>query len=333
MTLISKIEDYSIKFEENQSIKAKNYVVSTLFNTSLFVMMSFVTKTINLIFNVLIARIITKESYGLATVYFNFIYLILLFFPRETLRKTCLKYCTDENEELENLKFQKCCHLIWLIIFFVLILSFPVAFIFIYFGGSGDSKVSEYKLHIFLFILAAMIELICEPAIIYLNIKIDKKYKLIAMSMSNYSRLILNYLLALVFGLDLWSFTLSRLISSFLFSIYIIYVGVFKFNLRLCIFVPDPTGMMEIINNQEINVHLISFIKGTSLKMILNYSERIVLSLFLQISDNSKAEYTFVVENFSTFVRYIIEPAEENLYNLINKIKHYKDLTVIPSKG
>ena len=35
--------------EDNHSTKAKHYVVSTLFNTSLFVMMSVITKVINLI--------------------------------------------------------------------------------------------------------------------------------------------------------------------------------------------------------------------------------------------------------------------------------------------
>jgi hypothetical protein len=93
--------------EESVIVKTKKYVMSTLFNTSLFVMMSFVTKAINLIFTILIARIISKESYGLTTVYFNFIFSLLLYFPRETLRKTCLKFCPDDDESKENLKFKQ----------------------------------------------------------------------------------------------------------------------------------------------------------------------------------------------------------------------------------
>ena len=326
-------EKREVKIEDSQSHKAKDYVVSTLFNTSLFVMMSFVTKGINLVFNVLIARIITKESYGLATVYFNFIFLLLLYFPRETMRKTCLKFCPDENEEIENFKFRHACHLIWLMNFLVLVCSIPISLVFIFFAGSGSSRVSEYKIHIFIFVLSAMIELVAEPAIIYLNVKIDKKYRLIGMTIANYSRLILNYLLAYFFGFDLWSFTLSRLLASIIFAVYIIYVGIVIFKMHYTAFMPDYQGIVGITKHTEIKSLLSSFIKGTSLKMILNYSERIVLSFFLQISDSAKAEYAFVVENFSTFIRFIIEPAEENFYNLINKIKNYKDLTVIPSTG
>lgn len=315
------------------SDKAKNYVVSTLFNTSLFVMMSFVTKVINLIFHVLIARIISKESYGLATVYFNFIFLILLYFPRETLRKTCLKFCPDDNEDLENIKFKKACHLIWLINFGVLFCSVPISIIFIIFGGSNQSGLSEYKIHIFLYVMAAMLELIGEPAVIYLNIKIDKQYRLISMTLANYTRLTLNYGLALYFGMDLWSFTLARFISASVFLVYILYVGISVYSLPYEVFIPNIPEIINVAKNDELKSILNSFVKGTTLKMILNYAERLVLSFFLNISDSSKAEYTFVVENFATFIRFIIEPAEENFYNLINKIKHYKDLTVIPSTG
>jgi O-antigen/teichoic acid export membrane protein len=293
--------------------------------------MSFITKAINLIFNVLIARIISKESYGLATVYLNFIFMLLLFFPRETLRKTCLKYCPDENEEIENSKFKEACNLIWLFNFGVCVLSIPIGLLFIFFGGDGDSDLSQYVFHIFIYIISALLELVVEPVLIFLNIKIDKQYRLIGMTITNYSRLLSNYLLALKFGLDLWSFTLSRLLSCLIFVGYMLYVALRVYKLPLDIFKPNFSGIRNIISNKEIFEILNTFVKGTSLKMVLNYSERIVLSFFLNISNADKAEYTFIVENFHTFIKYIIEPAEENFYNLINKIKHYKDLRVIPN--
>ncbi len=205
--------------------------------------------------------------------------------------------------------------------------------LFIFFGGSGDSKISEYKIHIFLYVIAAFLELIGEPAVIYMNIKIDKQYRLIAMTLTNYTRLIMNYLLALYFGMDLWSFTLSRLLSSVVFLTYVLYIGITVYSLPFSVFIPNIPEVLQIAKDQEIRGILNSFVKGTTLKMILNYAERIVLSFFLPISDSAKAEYTFIVENFATFIRFIIEPAEENFYNLINKIKHYKGLTVIPSSG
>jgi hypothetical protein len=328
-----KEEKQEVKVEDSQSFKAKDYVVSTLLNTSLFVMMSFVTKGINLAFNVLIARVISKESYGLTTVYFSFIFLLLTHFSRETLRKTCLKFCPNENEQIENFAFSHACHLIWLVNFIVFLSSVPICLVFIYFAGSDESRVSQYKIHIFIYVLSAMIELIAEPAVIYLNVKIDKKYRLIGMTMSNYSRLILTYIFAYFLNMDLWAFTLSRLVASSMFTLYIIYVGIVIFNMHYSAFIPNYRGILGITRHTEIKILLNSFTKGTMLKMVLNYSERIVLSFFLQISDSAKAEYTFVMDNFHTFIKYIIEPAEENFYNLINKIKHYKDLTIIPSTG
>lgn len=326
------ISENEKKFNKSENItqRTQSYILSTIHNTSLFVIMSVVTKILNLFFNVLIARIISKESYGLATVYFIFIYILILYFPRELLRKTCLKYCPDEREEKENEKFNEGCQLTWIINFLILLASFPIVFIFIKFGGgNGDSKnLAEYTMHLVLYVFSAFIELIAEPIVIYLNIKIDKTNRLIGMTLSHYVKLILNYYFAYAYGLDLWSFTLSRVFSSLFYLLYMLYVGLCIYQLKFVNLLPNLKKIILVLKNKELKGILLTFVQGTTLKLVLTYSEKIVLSFFLMTSDSDKAEYTFIAENYVTFIKYLIEPAEENFYNLINKIKNYKGLTV-----
>src|SRR5690606_13765891 len=44
---------------------------------------------------------------------------------------------------------------------------------------------------------------------------------------------------------------------------------------------------------------------------------------FLKLSDTDKAEYSFIVDNFAVITRQVLEPIEENFYNVVNKIKSY----------
>jgi O-antigen/teichoic acid export membrane protein len=301
--------------------------------------MSFVTKAINLIFNVLIARIISKESYGLATVYLGFIFIMLLHFPREVIRKTCQKFCPDKDEEIENKKYREACNLSWLLNFLVVICSIPIGLIFLHFGGNNLYK---YKTHLYLYLFAVFLELLSEPIVIYMNIKMQINHRLIAMTMSNYTRIISIYLLALIFDLDLWAFTIARLIASSIYLFYTFYLAFFTYHLTSEVLVPNPRKIYNLIKyttksqsevtgneyNSEIKEIFFTFTKSSSIKMILTYTERMVLSFVLQIDDTEKADYSFVIENFAIIVRYFIEPAQDNFFNLINKIKHYKGLAV-----
>jgi O-antigen/teichoic acid export membrane protein len=212
----------------DQSDKTHNYVKNSLFNTSLTIAASLVTKVLNLVFNVLIARIISKEAYGIAKVYLEFAFLLLMYFPRETIRKTAQKYCPDSDENKEKQKYEQSAQLSWFLSILFALISIPVYFSFIFFAGDN---LSEVKLHLFIYVLVANVELIAEPVIIYMNIKIDNSNKIIAQTVANYTRIISNYLFALLFGFDLWSFTLSRLLASSTYVSYILYVGITKFKL------------------------------------------------------------------------------------------------------
>ena len=66
------------------------------------------------------------------------------------------------------------------------------------------------------------------------NLKIDSKHKIFSMIITNYSKVISNFVYA-YFGLNLWSFSFSRLTASSLYCIYLLYISIFHFNLEgLC---------------------------------------------------------------------------------------------------
>jgi oligosaccharide translocation protein RFT1 len=310
-----------------KSVKAKSYILNTVTNTTLFVMMSVVTKIINLIFNILILRNVTKESYALATVYFGLIFVLLLYFPRETIRKTCIKYCPDENEVSENEKFIKACSMAWILNILVLAISAPLFLIFVMYGGES---LQNNKIHLLLFIFSALLELTAEPIIIYMNIKLDNNSRLIAMLIGNYTRIVTNYLYIILFDMQIWSFTLSRLTASFAFTCFMFYLALFKYKLGKDALLPNYKYMYEVYNYaEEMKALFRTFSKATFLRMVLNYTERLILSFFLTLNDVIKADYTFIVENFAILVKYFIEPAEENFFNLVNKLKNYKNITVL----
>ena len=102
--------------------KARTLIINTILSDSLNFLMTFISKVINVIFTILIARSVTKTSYGLATIYFSFIYIIITMFPSEVLRKTTSQYSHDKNEENENRKFQDSAQIAWIsnIIIFIL---------------------------------------------------------------------------------------------------------------------------------------------------------------------------------------------------------------------
>lgn len=311
--------------KEQEAIKAKDYVFKTIINTSMFVGVSILTKLINLIFNVLIARIIFKETFGLATVYLNFIYGIILFFPRETIRKTTQKYCPDKDEGVEFSKYKECCELTWVLNFLAFASSFPLFGIFMYYG---NESLKEHYVHLILYIACANVELFIEPIIIYMNLKIDSTNKLIATMAHNYSRVISNYFFAYMFGMQIWSFTLSRILATFVHVGYTYFIGIYYYGLSLSCLFPSIKGIKALKYSNDLRNLTNTFTKTNSLKLITHFAERIVLGFFLQLDDSDKAEYTFVVENFSTFLKFFVEPAEENFYNLVNKIKNYKNISI-----
>ena len=308
--------------KKTNSEEVNNLLSKTLKNTSSMFILSIITKIVTLLCNVIIVRNITKNSFGIVKIYFEFAFSLIIFFPSETIRKSAQKYIPDENKENEKKKYEIIVQLYSIIIFIMLIFSVILYFSFIYFGGEN---ISLKKTQLLIYILSALIELLSEPIIIYMNLYLENKQ--IAISIGNFSRVIFNVIFAAIFNLDIWSFTLSRIISSVFYSSFLIYKGIFiyKINYSKLIFTnykdiltKDKIDNIDVSSAREI---LYTFIKATGLKMILNYCEQIILSFVIKQSNEEKGEYSFIVENFSFIIRFLLEPIEETFYNLINKIK------------
>ena len=312
-----------MKEEKKTNPEEVNHLLSgTLKNTSSMFILSIITKIITLLCNVIIVRNITKNSFGIVKIYFEFAFSLIIFFPSETIRKSAQKYIPDENKENEKKKYEIIVQLYSIIILIMLLFSIILYFSFIYFGGEN---ISLNKTQLLIYILSSFIELLSEPIIIYMNLYLENKQ--IAISIGNFSRVIFNVIFAAIFKLDIWSFTLSRIISSIFYSSFLIYKGIFiyKINYSKLIFTnykdiltKDKIDNIDVSSAREI---LYTFIKATGLKMILNYCEQIILSFVIKESNEEKGEYSFIVENFSFIIRFLLEPIEETFYNLINKIK------------
>ena len=312
-----------MKEEKKTNSEEVNHLLSkTLKNTSSMFILSIITKIVTLLCNVIIVRNITKNSFGIVKIYFEFAFSLIIFFPSETIRKSAQKYIPDENKENEKKKYEIIVQLYSIIIFIMLIFSVILYFSFIYFGGEN---ISLKKTQLLIYILSALIELLSEPIIIYMNLYLENKQ--IAITIGNFSRVIFNVIFAAIFNLDIWSFTLSRIISSVFYSSFLIYKGIFIYKINYSklffgnfkeILTKDKIDNIDVSSAKEI---LYTFIKATGLKMILNYCEQIILSFVIKQSNEEKGEYSFIVENFSFIIRFLLEPIEETFYNLINKIK------------
>ena len=80
------------------------FVNKSLLNSFYTVISNLSSKIITFLFTVLLLRIVSKENYGISKTYFDIIYGLTLFFPRETIRKTSQKYSADPdlNKEMNN---------------------------------------------------------------------------------------------------------------------------------------------------------------------------------------------------------------------------------------
>ena len=297
----------------------------TIKNTSNTFVLSIITKVVNLSCNIIIMRNITKYSFGIVKIYFEFAFQLMCSFPREVIRKTAQKFIPDSDKEKEKKKYDIILTLYSLVILGMGTFAFFLFFAFLYFGGE---KLSKNKTQLLIYIISGFFELGAEPIIIYMNLNLENKQ--LAITIGNFGRVISNMLLAAGLNLDMWSFTLSRVIGSGLYSCYLYSLGIFKYKINLSkLFLPNLKQLLfsekidgiELAPAKEI---LFSFVKLTSLKMILTHCEKTILSFVLHQSDEEKAEYSFVIENFSFFTRFLLEPINDTFYNLINKVKNYK---------
>lgn len=309
-----------VDIKEQQQLQ-KAYISKSIWNTSSFLVASLLTKVINFTFNMLLLRIVSKETFGLAKIYLEFIFHILLFFPRETMRRCCQKYSSNSNLDEEHLKFVESAQLNWLFIFILSIVCIPLFFTFVYFADSLKSA----KIHLAIYVASALLELTMEPVILYMNLKLENKHKLFASTIPTYIRVILNYVFAVTLNLNIWSFTLSRIVSSMIFFLYLLYIGCFKYRLGVEVLLPNFKRFFHF--TIELKEIFFSFFQNSLLKMVLTNTEKTFLSFYSIFSEENKAEYSFVIENFHILVKFLLEPVEDNFFNLISKLKSYKTVS------
>ena len=174
--------------------------------------------------------------------------------------------------------------------------------------------------------ICALIELLCEPVILYMNLKVENKF--IPITVSSLTRIITNTIFAVFFKLDLWSFTLLRIIGSLVYLSYISYLGYFKYNINFRDFIPKDIGLLikgkikDEINVKYLRVVLFQFIRLNLLNLIIQNCEGLILSFAIKNSEEEKSDYSFVSQNFSLLLRFFIEPVTDGFYILVNKLKY-----------
>lgn len=300
------------------------------------IMMSLISKSIHIVFTILIARTISKHAYATANIYLSFIHFLIVNFPKDVLRPCATAFCHNKSDEIENRKYEDTCQLTWLINSFLFFFSISLFFIFI----RLSPELINYRIHIVIYIFSALMEISVEPIAIYLNVKIESRRKCFVMFFYDYSLLILLFFFAEYAHLDLWAFTLSRFCTSALYMCYMLILGLYKFNISRKALVPSGHRMKYLLklmlyknlkDDRELFDLLLSELSSWSLGIMLTISEKCVLSFFLICNENDKADYIFVKENFGFFFSHFLRPAAENFYNLLNKIKNYQELMLSSS--
>ena len=320
-------EDTDNNQEGNKTIN--NILSKTLKNTSSVFIISLISKIISFLCNIILVRYISKDSYGTAKIYLEFALSLVCFFPRETIRKTAQKFCPDKDTEKETKKYYLVCQVYSLIFIPMIAYCFLLFFGFIAFDSSGNMKIN--CLHLLIYIFSGMIELLAEHIIIYMNLHMENI--LIGITLGDFIRIISNVILVVIIKIDLGSFTFSRLLGSIFYLIYFLILGKFKYNLDFVKFIPKTFSFLlnkeekiiDGVNISPLKEVLFQFVKLSLLNMVLSNCENLILSFVLKNTNEEKGEYSFILENFSIITRLILKPIEDTFFNLINKLKNYKN--------
>lgn len=322
---------------ETSKLKAKtrSLIINTILSDTLLVIMTLFSKISTVVISVAIARSVTKKSYALASLYFSFIYSLITCFPQEVIRKATYTYSHDVNDLKENSKFKFSIQLCWL---FNFIISFLSLFLF-YFFGHFHKELFLYKTHLTIYVFSGLLDIYCEPIMIYMNVKMVNKCKCFHMFFKDYLQLLLTYYFVCNYHMDIWAFTMSRLLTSLINALFLFVVSKYCFKLTKNELMPDKEDIGIILKNlifrsqKSANYQLISQfyseMKGWFISSLLTSTDKIVLSFFVMYSDEIKAEFVFIQENISYLIKHSISPSEENFFVLLNKLKNYENITTL----
>jgi len=311
--------------EANEKEDINLFFKKTLRNTLSAFFLSMISAVINFFVNIPLLRKVSKESYGIVKVYFELAFTLVNFIPRETIRRASQKFCPDRDPVKEKKKFITVSQMNYLFFFCFAIISVFVFFSFMLFTDSD--RLHENYIQLLVYILCGLLELAIEPVIMYMNLHMENKF--LPITISSISRVVTNSFFVSVFGMDLWGFTLSRIIGSVVYFSYIFCLGAFRYKLNFMDFFPSNIRYLvcgkEIMNETNISYLreiLAQFVKLNLLNLILSRCQNVVLSFVVKSTDEEKSDYSFISQNYGLITRFLLEPIIDAFYNLVNKIKH-----------
>ena len=323
------IEEKEVKILSDQEIEQSGdievFFQKTFKNTISAFFLSLILTIVNFTCNIPLLRTVSKESYGVVKVYLELAFTLVNFIPRETMRRTSQKFCADKDPKIEKEKFITLSQINYIFMGLFSILGVIIFFCFVLFTDS--EKLHENLIHLFIYMLCALVELIIEPVVMYMNLHVENKF--LPITISSLSRVVSNTIFIAFFDMDLWSFTLSRLIGSTVYISYIFCLGVFKYKLNFFDFMPKDIKSFIFEKKSSNGTNLIylreilyQFIKLNLLNLILSKCQNLILSFVIKSSVEEKSDYSFVSQNYSLITRFLLEPIIDAFYNLVNKIKY-----------
>ena len=192
---------------------------------------------------------------------------------------------------------------------------------------TDSDKLHENYIQLIVYILCGLLELAIEPVIMYMNLHMENKF--LPITISSISRVVTNSFFVSVFGMDLWGFTLSRIIGSIVYFSYIFCLGAFRYKLDFTKFVPTNIRYLicgkEVMNETNIlylREILYQFLKLNLLNLILSRCQNVVLSFVVKSTAEEKSDYSFISQNYGLITRFLLEPIIDAFYNMVNKIKY-----------
>ena len=314
--------------ERENSEDINLFFQKTVKNTISAFFLSLISTIINFTCNIPLLRTVSKESYGVVKVYFELAFTLVNFIPRETMRRTSQKFCADKDSKKENEKYIIISQINYLFVIFTSILSIVIFLAFVLFTDS--QKLHENLFQLIIYIVCALVELIVEPVMMYMNLHVENKF--LPITISSLSRVISNTIFIAFYDMDLWAFTLSRIVGTTVYIIYIFGLGIFKYKLNFLEFIPKDIKSLifektaangtNLLYLREI---LVQFIKLNLINLILSRCQNLILSFVIKSSEEEKSDYSFVSQNYSLISRFLFEPIIDAFYNLVNKIKYIEN--------
>ena len=312
--------------EENapKALRINELLYKTIKNTSSVFLLSSTTTILNFLCNIPLLRAVTKESFGTVKVYLELAFSLINYIPRETIRRTSQKFCPDKDPIKEKEKYILASQLNMIMMIIFAFIGIIIYFCFVFFTNS--TQLHQNLIQLIIYMVCALVELLCEPVILYMNLKVENKF--IPITLSSLSRILSNTILAVFFKLDLWSFTLARTTGSIVYLSYILYLGFHKYKIDFKDFIPRDINLLlrgkvkNDINIEYLRAVLFQFMRLNLLNLIIQNCEGLVLSFIVKNSEEEKSDYSFVAQNFSLVLRFFVEPVTDGFYILVNKLKY-----------